>query len=238
MGLAPLAFGPIGLIAARKNPMVRTLAILSLLLLIAWFVTRQESRFLIHVYVLSAIVSLIGWRHLQSRGTSLALALARAVVAISLGYGLFMIGKGWPENVRAVISPLYAASWRSAGVPFVESFDYLNGSNDVTRVLILDRSIRPFYLNKDYVKPVGQWGERTIPGIDTPLEALAKVRELRVSHVLDVNSEISSFQVAPRSGLTLVFNGSKQEFTELMRLSNTEIIRAMYIESQQGYHSS
>jgi hypothetical protein len=211
IGLAPLAFGPIGLIAARKSALVRTLSVLGFFLLIVWFITQQESRFLIHVYILAAIFSVIGWRCMQSRGKSLTLLLAVSIVAASVGYGLFMIGKGWSGSVRAVISPAYAEAARTARIPFLQSFQYLNESPNVKRVLILDRSVTPFYMDKDYIKPVGQWGELTVPGVTTPLEALQQARELGVSHVLDVNSDVAPFQiVGQRNGLTLVFEARNQ----------------------------
>ena len=211
IGLAPLAFGPIGLIAARKSDAVKTLSIIACFLLTIWFITQQESRFLIHVYVLATIVSVVGWRHMQSHGKSLTLVLAVSVVAASVGYGLFMIGKGCSGKVRAVISPAYADADRTASIPFLLSFRYLNKSTDVKRVLILDPSVTPFYLDKDYVKPVGQWGERTLSGIKTPLEALDQVGELGISHVLDVSSEIAPFQIdGHRNGLTLILESRNQ----------------------------
>lgn len=48
IGLAPLALGPIGLIAARREYFPKALGVFALLLTTAWFLTQQESRFLIH----------------------------------------------------------------------------------------------------------------------------------------------------------------------------------------------
>lgn len=207
IGLAPLGLGPIGLFALRKNPIVRTLGVLALLLVSVWFVTQQESRFIIHVYVLGAIFAVLGWRQVSSRGNAAARMLAVAVIAVSLGYGLFMIGKGWPRSVHAVFSPAYAEAERRRDIPFFESFQYLNDTPEVKKVLIPDRSVPPFYSEKDYIKPVGQWGERTLPGAIGPLEAVDQARALGVSHILDVNSTVAPFQiVGPRTGLTLVLD--------------------------------
>jgi len=203
--------GPIGLIAARKNLLVRTLAVLSLFLLISWFVTQQESRFLIHVYAIAAIVSVLGWRHVQLQGKPFAGVLPTLLVAVSVGYGLFMIGKAWPAEVNAVFSERHAEQVRKANIPFLQSFEYLNSSPDVKKVLILDKSVTPVYLDKDYIKPLGQWGELTLTGVSTPIEALKEAHELGVSHVLDVNSEVASFQiVGSRTGLTLVLEARNQ----------------------------
>jgi hypothetical protein len=137
--------------------------------------------------------------------------LALALVAVSLGYGLFMIGKNWPRDVRAVFSPAYAEAQRRRDIPFFESFQYLNHRPEVKKVLILDRSVPPFYCEKDYLKPVGQWGERTLPGGIGPLEAVQQARELGVTHILDVNSSIAPFQITePRAGLTLALELANQ----------------------------
>jgi hypothetical protein len=211
IGLAPLALAPIGLIACRKNPIVKMLSVLGLLLLLAWFATQQESRFLIHFYVITSILGVLGWRHLNSSHFAVSRILATTIVLASVSYGMFMIGRYWPEDTRMVISSEYAHEVRNRRIPFLESFQYLNTSPAVRRILILDRSVTPFYLDKDYVKPVGQWGERTLPGAMTALDALENVRELGISHVLDVNSEVSPFQITEHNkGLTLVVDSQNQ----------------------------
>src|SRR5467141_1854398 len=105
-----------------------------------------------------------------------------------------------------MISPEFAWAQRIRNVPYSESFQYLNKSPDVKKFLILDSSVPRFYADKHYVKPVGQWGERTVPGVTTSLEALEKVRELGITHILDVNSDVAPFQiVGQRNNLVLVF---------------------------------
>jgi hypothetical protein len=211
IGLAPLAFAPIGLLASWNDRFAKSLAALGLLLLVAWFVTQQESRFLIHVYILATIFSVLGWRLAVSTGSQLTRILAVSIVFTSLSYGTFMIAKAWPNALHSVLSPEYAEAQRAGNVPFLQSFQYLNKSPDVTRVLILDPSVPPFYSDKDYIKPLGQWGEQTLPGSISPLEAVQKVHELGVSHVLDVNSEVAPFRiVGPRKGLTLVLEARNQ----------------------------
>jgi hypothetical protein len=124
---------------------------------------------------------------------------------------MFMIVKGESDSIHAVFSSSYAAKRHAEQVPFAESFAYLNNDPSVHVVLILDRSVPPFYLDKDYLKPVGQWGELTVPGVATPADALAQVGKLHVTHVLDVSSEVAPFQVDQQaSGLHLVFEGKDQ----------------------------
>ena len=211
IGLAPLAFAPIGLIAGRKNPIVKMLAVLGFLLLVIWFVTQQESRFLIPVYVIATILAVFGWQHAIQSRLPVSRILATAIVATSVSYGMFMLGKYWPEGVRVVFSSKYAQVERNRNIPYLKSFEYLNTSPSVRRVLILDRSVTPYYLDKDYVQPEGRWGERTLPGAISSLQALGNARELGISHILDVNSEAGPFRVNEHAqGLTLVVDSQNQ----------------------------
>jgi len=114
------------------------------------------------------------------------------------------------------VSPSYAETIREKQIPFVKSFQYLNGEPTVAKVLILDRSVPPFYLEKAYVKPVGQWGELTVPGIANASLALAVAKELGITHVLDVCSELSTFQVkADDARLKLVFESTNQRIYQV-----------------------
>jgi hypothetical protein len=211
IGLVPLGLAPIGIIATRKNLTTKFLVILTVLLTLAWFLTQQESRFLIHVYAIAAVLGVIGWRHCQFFGGRIERAAAGLLVGVSLLYGLFMIVNSESDSIHAVFSASYAAKRHAEQVPYAESFDYLNHDPAVHNVLILDRSVPPFYLDRDYVKPLGQWGELTVPGVTTPAEAIDAVGMLHVTHVLDVNSEVAPFQVRQSdSGLHLVFEGKDQ----------------------------
>jgi len=212
IGLCPLALAPLGILSARKNAAARVLVLLTFLLVVLWFFTQQESRFLIHVYVLTAIFAMLGWRAVAN-GTRLSKYLLAAVVFLSCSYGLFMIFKMDQQDARAVFSPRFAAIKRETSIPYLPSFEYLNRDDAVRRVLILDSSVPSFYSDKDYVKPEGNWGERTLPGAPDSSQALAQVlaHQLKVSHVLDVHSEYSNFRIAPRTpGLTLVLEANNQ----------------------------
>ena len=184
-----------------------------LLLTVAWFFTEQESRFLIDVYVLGAIFSVVGWYAVLENGRRLSKYLAAVVVLISCAYGAFMIGNASMGDVKAVFSPAYATFRREASIPYLSSVEYLNNQPSVHGVLILDRSVAPYYLNKNYVKPVGDWGERTLQGSPDSSQALSQALDHRlpVSHVLDVVSEVSPFQIKPGTpGLALVFEDKNQ----------------------------
>lgn len=105
-------------------------------------------------------------------------------------------------------------------IPFVESFDFLNRDPSVSRVLILDPSVPAYYSDKEYLKPFGQWGEQVLPTAPTPEDVLARLGELKISHILDVRSSISEFRVpANFPGVVLVFERPDQK---VYRMSGLE----------------
>jgi hypothetical protein len=211
IGLCPLALAPFGVIATRRNIFAKALALFAFVVTCMWFFTQQESRFLIHVYVVAAIFSVVGWNYVSTRCSRLQRLTAAAVVGVSILYGLLMIVREQTENLHAVLSPNFAQLRRVREIPYLASFDYLNSDPSVKKILILDRSVPPYYSQKPYVKPVGQWGELTLPQISTGLEALPHARELHITHVLDVVSPVSGFQIEhPPSNFELVFQSTGQ----------------------------
>ena len=211
IGLCPLALAPFGVIATRRNIFAKALALFALVVTCMWFFTQQESRFLIHVYVVAAIFSMVGWNYVSVRCGRLQRLTAAAVVCVSILYGLLMIARAQTENLHAVVSPNFAQLRREREIPYLASFDYLNSDQSVKKILILDRSVPPYYSQKPYVKPVGQWGELTLSQISTGLEALPHARELHITHVLDVVSPVSGFQIEhPPSNFELVFQSMGQ----------------------------
>ncbi|HET6930759.1 MAG TPA: hypothetical protein VFI45_10605 [Candidatus Acidoferrum sp.] len=211
IGLVPLGLAPIGIFTMRKSLAAKFLVILAGLLTLAWFLTQQESRFLIHVYVIAAVFGVIGWHHCELFGGRIRRFVAGLLVGVSVLYGLFMIVKVETDSIHAVFSTPYAAKRRAEQIPYVESFDFLNRDPSMNRVLILDRSVPPFYLDQNYVKPFGQWGELTVLGVTSPQDALAAMGRLSITHVLDVNSEVAPFQVhQPAANLHLVFEAKNQ----------------------------
>ncbi len=211
IGLVPLGLGPLGIYATRKSATTRFLTGVVFLLTLGWFMTQQESRFLINVYAIGGVFGVIGWERVGTFGGRGVRIVAGVLVSVSVLYGMFLIVKPEVDPMHAVFSSAYAAKRNMEQIPYAQSFDYLNGDPSVKEVLILDRSVPPFYLEKNYVKPVGQWGEITVPGVESASQALGVLARLRVTHVLDVNSEIAPFQVRqPTAGLRLVFEARNQ----------------------------
>jgi hypothetical protein len=218
IGLYALALTPFGLIASRRNAFARALALLALLLTVEWFVTQQESRFLIHVYAIGAIFAVLGWRYVASYSPRWGSFLCGVTIGCSLAYGLFMIGTARANDVAAVFSSAFAERQRQEHIPFLDSFRFLNSEPSVEKVLILDRSVPPYYCDKPYLKIIGQWKEDVLPGIPDVHAALEHLGELHVSHVLDVRSEVSDFQVPVNTpGLALVFERPDQRIYRVVR---------------------
>ena len=167
IGLAPLALGPIGMISSRREWFSRALAILAFLLTTAWFLTQQESRFLIHVYVIAALFAVRGWQWVGRSDLKYGPALSGIVITISIIYGLIMIIPERAEDLHAVVSSSFEAKRRQAEIPFIESLDYLNANPSVSKVLILYPHVAAFYSDKPYNKPIGRWGNTRCPMLRT-----------------------------------------------------------------------
>ena len=216
IGLAPLALGPFGLIASRHNKFLRGLGMFALLLTTAWFLTDQESRFLIEVYAIATVFAVAGWRYAVENAPKWGSVLSIAVISCSILYGGYMIVHARAGDVHAALSNRYAALRDTETIPFVDGFNYLNTAPAVLSVLILDPSVPPYYLDVPYVKPFGQWGELTLPGAPDLPKVLAEVHSLGVSHILDVRSTISDFRVSKTlPGLKLVFAEPDERIYEI-----------------------
>jgi hypothetical protein len=217
IGLTPLAFCPFALLLARRNSRAVALIALAWIWTTTWFV-QQESRYLIPAYAVFAVIAVLGWRWLLAAAGKLAAALASVVIAVSVFYGCFMIASASRESLHAAMSPSYAQRFRRERIPFLESFEYLNHENGVRRVLILDSSVTPYYLDRDYLKPLGTWGESILPYAGDTVKVLAHVDGLGITHILDVNSEYSPFQVPPGSPkLTLVLDLPRQRVYRVLK---------------------
>ena len=156
IGLVGLAFLPFCFRAYRWDPFARRLALLGLLLTVAWFCTMQESRYLIHVYVITAIFGVAGWQYVLRAAPRFGPSISAVTIATSIAYGLFMIVVARKDDIHSAVSTSFAEQRRQAAVPFLESFKYLNGDSLVAKVLILDPTVPPYYLEKAYLKPFGK----------------------------------------------------------------------------------
>src|SRR5260370_24887666 len=97
-----------------------------------------------------------------------------------------MIGTARANDVAAALSSSFAERQRQQRIPFLESFRFLNSEPAVQKVLILDRSVPPYYCDRRYLKITGQWKEQVLPGIRDANDAIEHLCELHISHVLDV----------------------------------------------------
>ncbi len=205
IGLVPLALGPFGLIERRRDTFAKGLLLFGLLEVTSWFLTAQVSRYLILCYVLGGVFGILGWQHVCRLSSSFARILSALVLFISLFYGVVMIIQGRLDDVNSAISTSFEEKRRLRDTPFVQSFDYLNHDGFMKKVLILDENVAAYYIQKNYIKPFGRWGEEMHGASNLP-ELISTLPELGVTHVLDTRFEGGSFKLPDRpAGLTLVF---------------------------------
>lgn len=211
IGLAPLALAPFGILATRRNGLAEVMGLYALLQTAAWFMTDQEARFVMPVYIILAVFAVLGWRYVTSAAPQWGPFLAGLAVATSIAYGLFMIGRARIDDMHAVVSSSFAENRRQEEIPFVDSFDYLNREPEVTKVLILDPLVPPYYSEKDYVKPIGRLGEESLPNAGNLDHVISEIPRLHISHVLDVRWPGGSFRLPDNpEAMTLVLQRDNQ----------------------------
>jgi hypothetical protein len=211
IGLMPLALGPFGVIASRRDTFAKGLLLFAFLQTAAWFATAQVSRYLIPVYVIAALFAVLGWENVAAIASKSVRVLSALAVACSLIYGLIMILPDRRDDLHAALSNSFEAQRRLQEIPFLESFDYLNQDPSVSKVLIADPYVPAYYSDKSYIKPLGRWGEEVVPDAANLQKLLATLPRLHVSHVLDVKSPAGRFRLPDHPpGITLVFRRDDQ----------------------------
>jgi hypothetical protein len=215
VGVALLALAPFGLLMQRRDLFVRMLVLFAFLQTAAWFLTEQDARFLIHLYVILAIFAIWGWRYVAAKAPRFGPWLSGLAVACSILYGLFMIGSSRVDDLHAAVSSSYEKQRISREVPFLESFAYLNADTAAKKVLVLEPRVPTFYLQKDYLKPVGRFGEQTVPEANDFRLLSGKLASYGITHILDVRLEdkeiLHDFRVPPdQTNLQLIFEREDQ----------------------------
>ena len=210
IGLAPLALGPLGMIARRRDPFAKGLLLFAVLQMGAWFLTAQLSRYVIHIYVIGAILGVLGWKYAAEVASRNGRVLSAVVIAISLLYGFGMTVSIRMEDLHAAVSASYEAKRWNQETAWAPSFDYINREQSVKKVLILDAGVAAYFIYKPYIKPFGRWGEQTLDATNVP-QVLSLVPGLHATHIMDVIEEDGSFALPEHpSGLTLVFEHGDQ----------------------------
>ena len=219
IGLLPFALGPFGLYAKRWDAFSMAMAFFAVLETSVWFLTAQVSRYLIPVYVIAAIFAVIGWQFVSSNAPEYGRHLANIAVAISIFYGLFMTVEERREDFTCSLSGTFEEARRHREIPRIESFDYINREPAVQRILVLNCGIAAYFIEKDYVKPYGRWGEQTLLGAETVPQVMAQLPNLHVTHILDGNRKRASsiYRKIPRV-FGKSFSREKNAFTRCNKL--------------------
>lgn len=218
IGLVPLALGPFGVFVRRRDAFAIGLLLLTVLETASWFLTTQESRYAINMYVIAVLFGVIGWQYAAGSVSRNARVLAAVAACISIFYGLWMIFPERAEDVHATLSSSFEAKRRHAETICADGFDFINSEPSVKKVLALSSSIPALYIDKPYVKPFGVWGERPVSGADTVPEVMAQLPALGVTHVFDYRPKGESFQLPEHPpGLTLLFEREDQKIYRVNR---------------------
>jgi hypothetical protein len=137
--------------------------------------------------------------------------LSGAVMACSILYGLAMILPARAADVHAAFSRGFEEQRKTQEIPYLESFKYLNAAPGVSKVLILEPRVATFYLQKDYLKPVGRFGEQTVPEGNDPHQLAGKLHDYGITYILDVVLDDNGFRIPPgQANLELVFEREDQ----------------------------
>jgi len=217
VGLSLLALAPFGLLVCWRFLLARVVALFIVLWSIAWFVTEQDTRFLIHVFVLLAIFAIWGWHFVKAKGSHFAGVLASVTVAASILYGLVMIVSARAADMHAALSSSYEIRREKSEIPYFASFSWLNDNLEVHKVLVLDSWVPTYYLKKNYIKPVGRFGEISLPQDPNAEQALKDLSKLDITHVLDVVGEHQGFRITgSQPDLVLVFDGGDQRIYQVV----------------------
>ena len=166
----------------------------AVLLTLAWFLTQQESRFLIHVYTITTVFAVAGWRVVRLEGR-LPSWLAAIVITVSTFVGTVTLLRAHADALHAAVSPMFAAARHRRDVPYAAAIARANAIAPAGRVLVLDPLVPVYYLTMDWVRPFGLYGERARLDIAAPADAVAHLPMWGVTHVLDVRSKDDAFAV-------------------------------------------
>jgi hypothetical protein len=217
VGVALLALAPFGVLSRWRDPFVWALGLFSFLVVLGWFVTEQDARFLIHAYILAAIFAIWGWREVVTKSPRFGRLLAGATIACSILYGLALILPARAADLHAAVSPSFEKQRQFQEIPYLESFNYLNSEATVKKVLILEPRVATFFLRKEYLKPVGRFEEQTVPEGNDFRQLAGKLSAYAITHILDVRLDDRGFRIPPgHPNLQLVFERENQRIYRLI----------------------
>ena len=207
MGLAPLAFGPVGLALLWKKRVALAWAALATMLTVFWFYSDQEFRFLDPAVAIFAAFAGLGAAALLRQPGRFSRWSTYAAIGISLAVGVAHAYTFRGGRLRSVFSPSAAEVRYREGVPYFGAFAYLNSRDEVKKVFVCHPYAPVYYLRMPYTLALGRFGEQPHPHIRSVADAIGAVRELGITHVLDVNYFDSGYAWPEAGHGRLVFEG-------------------------------
>lgn len=193
MGLAPLAFGPVGLALVWKKRLGLGWASLAAMLTIFWFYSDQEFRFLDPAVAIFAAFAGAGAVALLKQRSKFSRWSAGAAIGISLAVGIAHAYTFRAGRLRSVFSAKSADARYRDGVPYFGAFEYLNARDEAKKVFVCHPYTPVYYLRMPYTVALGRFGEQPHPHIRAVADAIGAIHELGITHVLDVNYFDSGF---------------------------------------------
>lgn len=193
IGLAPLAFTPLALYRTKDQKESRYLFYMAVALTVIWFFTDQESRFLISVVCITTAFAGLGSDIALRQFNGTTALLSASIIMISVVYGILIIGSDALPQLSWLNGANAEAAQRAKAIPYYGALEYLNRTDNVKRVLVLDATaptfnayVSTYYLLKPYLRVIGPYGETPIRSLTTQDEALREAGNMGITHVLEV----------------------------------------------------
>ena len=183
---AILALAPLGLWLVRGNRLAQRYLVWAGLLILIWFQTQQNARFLIHIIALLTAISAVALPVMLKQSGLVVSWLTRGVILATIITGIIGFVVFRADRILGVLSPQGAISWQQTQIPYYPSITWLNQHDEVARVLLLSKWVPGVYLDKPYVKTAGHYGNHPFVDVDSPAEALRQLHRWHATHVLDV----------------------------------------------------
>jgi hypothetical protein len=211
---ALLALAPVTLWKLRRSQLTWRYVGWAFVLTVLWFATQRNARFLVHVIALLTALSAVGIPLCLDRRYPISRWCTLGILALSVGAGIFGFVYFRANQIRSVFSEHYAETRRQREIPYYSAIDFINRTPAVEKLLLLSKWVPGYYLNKPYVKTVGQYGNLPFPEIASPAAALTVLPRWQATHLIDTQDD--GWLIPPNDQrFKLVFTGDRSRVYEI-----------------------